>query len=190
MNRHAPWQNNKSLEIKQINEQQKDKMQQIDLRSNRLCSKDFQLSRKPVGLMVLSVVRDCEVLRRSFLAFAPRARKIHSLWDFRRSQYPWLIYSFLSLPIDGLRWTDNKCWTVKTLDHQTVCRRKSISTKEGAPGALSLAASIKPSGEERNLILPCHHVQLWLHSVSMPSFICRKWRGIYTCAIYCLSCQG
>lgn len=84
--------------------------------------------------------------------YAACARKICWPWDFRRSRYPWLIYTFLSLPVDGLRWTDNECWTVKTLDHQTVCRRKSISVEEGAPGALSLAASIEPSGEERNLI--------------------------------------
>jgi len=76
-----------------------------------------------------------------FFAFAPRTRKIHRPWDFRRSQYPWLIYSFLSLPVDGLRWTDNECRTVKTLDHQTVCRRKLISVEEGAPGTHGLAAS-------------------------------------------------
>jgi len=154
----------------------------------RVYSKDFLLFRKPLERIVSSVAKDREARRG---VFSPRTRKIHWPWDFRRSQYPWLIYSFLSLPVDGLRWTDNECWTVKTLDHQTVCRRKSISVEEGAPGTLSLAASIELSDGERNLILPCHHVQLWLHSFSMPSsFICRKWRGIYTCAIYCLSCQG
>lgn len=149
-------------------------------------SKDFQFSRKPLDRIVSSVARNREVRRG--LSFAPCAQKIHWPWDFRHSRYPWLIYSFLSLPVDGLRWTDNERW--KTLDHQTVCRRKSISAEEGAPGALSLAASIEPSSKESNSILPCHHIQLWLHSFSMSSFICRKWRGIYTCAIYCLSRQG
>lgn len=86
------------------------------------CSKDLQLFRKHLE-RIISCTRD----RRELSSPCHTCERYIGREISAVSQYPWLIYSFLSLLVDGLRWTDNECWTVKTLDHQTVCRRKLIS---------------------------------------------------------------
>jgi len=105
--------------------------------------------------------------------------------DFRRSRYPWLIYSLL--PAGGLRWTDNKCRKVKSLDQQTVCRRDGWYQREEAPLDVPVVLDSPRSRRKEEPDSPpssCSPMTSpFFHAIL---YMARKWRGIYTCAIYCL----